>query len=138
MLKTELIHPELLKSIAAAGHGAQILITDGNYPSSTKTDSSVEKVYLNLAPGLINATQVLEVLTETINVEAATVMEPNEGEDPLIFNEFKKILPENTEFNKLERFDFYDNCVDNNDLCAVIVTGEQRIYANLLLTIGVV
>ena len=37
----------------------------------------------------------------------------------------------------LERFAFYDACRDS-DTALVIASGEQRIYANILLTIGVV
>ena len=93
MLKTDLIHPQLLKTISAAGHGAEILITDGNYPVSTKTKSDVEKIYLNLAPGLVNVPQVLNVLTKTINIEAVTVMEPKQEKDEKdkeIFTDKKK------------------------------------------------
>ena len=36
-----------------------------------------------------------------------------------------------------DRFAFYDRCLDR-DVCLVIATGEQRLYANILLTIGVV
>ena len=35
------------------------------------------------------------------------------------------------------RFAFYDLCRDS-DTALVIATGEQRIYANILLTVGVV
>ena len=138
MLKTKLIHPQILNSIARAGHGSQILIADGNYPAATRTKTGVEKVHLNLAPGLINVTQVLKILNEAIAVEAAGLMEPEEGEEPEIFVEFEKILSEETNFNYYDRFEFYERCVENEDLCLVIVTGEKRIYANVLLTIGVV
>jgi L-fucose mutarotase len=38
---------------------------------------------------------------------------------------------------KLERFAFFDAAKDNN-VALTIATGEQRLYANLLLQIGVV
>jgi L-fucose mutarotase len=38
---------------------------------------------------------------------------------------------------KYERFEFYEEA-SGPDTCLQIVTGEQRIYANLLLTVGVV
>ena len=37
----------------------------------------------------------------------------------------------------LERFAFYD-AAKGDSCCLVVATGEQRIYANILLTIGVV
>ncbi|QTL99620.1 RbsD or FucU transport [Iocasia frigidifontis] len=138
MLKTKLIHPRILQALAAAGHGAQVLITDGNYPASTQVKQGVETVYLNLTPGLVKVTDILDVLNKTISIESVTVMEPGEGEEPEIFLEFKECLGSEVGFNKEKRFDFYDQCVENDDLCLVIVSGEQRVYANILLTIGVV
>ena len=37
----------------------------------------------------------------------------------------------------MERFAFYDAC-RSTDLAVLVATGEDRIYANLLLTVGVV
>ena len=137
MLRSKLQHPEILHTLASAGHGAQILITDGHYPASTKTVAGVKKIYLNIAPGLLSVTDLLSVLTETIDIEEATVMAPPEGEEPPIFTEFRDILPDTTQFKKLGRFEFYDVCVDNKDLCLVLVSADTRQYANILLTFGV-
>jgi len=35
MLKTRLLHPEILQALGSSGHGGQVLIADGNYPFST-------------------------------------------------------------------------------------------------------
>jgi len=35
MLKTQLLHPDILAIIARAGHHGKILIADGNYPASS-------------------------------------------------------------------------------------------------------
>ena len=35
MLKGNLIHPQILSALGTAGHGATILIPDGNYPVVT-------------------------------------------------------------------------------------------------------
>ena len=32
MLKTRLLHPGILQALGESGHGAQVLIADGNYP----------------------------------------------------------------------------------------------------------
>jgi len=137
MLKTKLIHPQILQALAAAGHGAQVLITDGHYPASTKVKPGVEQVYLNVCPGLVSVTDLLQALADTIEIEAATVMAPEEGPMPEIFAEFQKILPPTAELNKIGRFAFYEQCVNNPDLCLVLVSGDTRQYANILLTIGV-
>jgi L-fucose mutarotase len=46
------------------------------------------------------------------------------------------MLPE-APLQRLGRFQFYD-MARGSDLALAISTGEQRIYANILLTIGVV
>jgi L-fucose mutarotase len=136
MLKTRLLHPEILRALGQAGHGAQVLIADGNYPLLTRSSGDAHRVFLNLAPGLVTVTDVLQVLAGAIPIEAAHVMGPDSGEEPGIFAEFRQLLPE-TPLQRLGRFQFYD-MAHGPDLALAIATGEQRIYANLLLTIGVV
>lgn len=146
MLKGQLLHPQISAALARAGHSSKVLISDGNYPHWTKKGPNAEVVYLNLAPGLVNCTDVLKSLVTAIPIEAAEVMEPMKTgpyalkEDPPIWNEFRQILHgagADVELQKVERFKFYD-VAGAPDVCLTIATGEQRIYANLLLTIGVV
>ena len=145
MLKTPILHPQLLHALGRIGHGSRVLLSDGNFPHATSTPATAERVYLNFAPGMLSVTDVLGPLLEVIPVEAATVMAPlrsgpyaMEG-DPPIFAEFEKMLEPAgvSELEPLERFAFYD-AAKSSDVGLVIATGEQRIYANLLLTIGVV
>ena len=135
MLKTRLLHPEILAALGGAGHGSKVLIADGNFPFGTGANSAARRVYLNLAPGLVTVTDVLKILVDTIPIEAAEVMQPPTGEPP-IFAEFRELLP-GLDLKPLGRFEFYD-AARERDVTLVISTGEQRIYANLMLTIGVV
>ena len=135
MIKTRLIHPHIIEALAAAGHGAKILIADGNYPASTQIGENAELVYLNLAPGKPTVTEVLDILLTAIPVEDAAVMEPENGPEPGIFQEFRSLLP-SLELTKYSRYEFYEEA-SGPDTCLQIVTGEQRVYANILLTIGV-
>lgn len=136
MLKQRLIHPDIIEALAAAGHGSKVLITDGNYPASTRLGDNASLVYLNLAPGRLNVTEVLDILLTAIPVEEAAVMVPDEGPEPAIFQEFRSLMP-HINLTEFSRFEFYEEA-SGPDTCLQIVTGEQRIYANLLLTIGVV
>jgi L-fucose mutarotase len=136
MLKYQLLHPEILAALGAAGHGARVLIADGNYPFVTKSHPNARRVYLNLAPDMLKATDVLAVLADAIPVETAHVMVPDAGEEPAIFSEFRALLP-GIELYALGRFAFYE-AASSPDLALMIATGERRVYANLLLTIGVV
>lgn len=136
MLKHQLIHPDILHTLGAAGHGSRVLIADGNYPFTTGSHPNAQRVFLNLMPGVVNAVQVLDALVTAIPVEAAHVMQPADGSEPDIFAEFRQRLPD-LELQLLDRFAFYD-AAKTSDTALVIATAEQRIYANLLLTIGVV
>jgi L-fucose mutarotase len=68
-------------------------------------------------------------------VEDAAVMEPEDGPEPPIFREFRHLLPE-ISLTHFSRFEFYEEA-SGPDTCLQVVTGDQRLYANLLLTIGV-
>lgn len=136
MLKTRLLHPGILEALGEAGHGAQVLIADGNYPLRTRSYEGARRVFLNLAPDLVRVTDVLDVVGGAIPIEAAHVMTPDTGDEPPIFQEFRQLLP-GLDLTPLARFDFYD-VARGPDLALAIATGERRIYANLLLTIGVV
>ena len=146
MLKSQLLHPQILEALGRAGHSSKVLIADGNFPFSTRLGPRATLVNLNLSPGLITATQALEALLTAIPVEAAGVMAASRtgpyamATDPPIFGEFAKLLADSgspAKVEQLERFDFY-NQASSPDVCLTIATAEQRIYGNLLLTIGVV
>jgi L-fucose mutarotase len=146
MLKGQLIQPQILAALARAGHGSKVLISDGNYPHWTKRGPSAEVVYLNLAPGIPTVTQVLEALLATIPVEAVQIMDTLKSgpyampTDPPIWAELAALVHRaglDLPLSKLERHAFYE-AAGTPDVCLTIATGEQRIYANVLLTIGVV
>ncbi|MBC7236780.1 MAG: RbsD or FucU transport [Chloroflexi bacterium] len=137
MLKHKLTHPQILAALGQAGHGSKVLIADGNYPFSTGSNPDAEHVYLNLTRGFAPVDQVLEVLVEAVPIEAAFVMMPDDGREPPIFARFREVLGEGIPLQPLGRFAFYD-AARSCDVALVIATGEQRIYANILLTVGVV
>jgi len=137
MLKYRLTHPEILAALGSAGHGSQVLIADGNYPFCTGANPTAQVVYLNLTRGFAPVDEVLRILVDAIPIEAAHVMMPAEGPEPPIFGAFRAALPDSVALQPLGRFPFYEAARSPN-VALVIATGEQRVYANLLLTIGVV
>jgi len=137
LLRYRLTHPEILATLAAAGHGSRVLIADGHYPVSTGTARTAVRVSLNLAADRPTVPEVLEVLVDAVAVEAATVMQPPPSNpDPEVFAEFARLLPDRT-LDRLGRFEFYQ-AARSPDVALVIGTGERRTYANLLLTLGLV
>jgi L-fucose mutarotase len=137
MLRQPLTHPQILEALGRAGHGSQVLIADGNYPFSTGSNPLAAKVFLNLTRGSAPVDEVLAVLAQAVPIEAAHIMMPEGGDEPPIFKRFREVLPADVPLQGYGRFAFYDAARSPN-VALVIATGEQRIYANILLTIGVV
>lgn len=142
MLLTPMIHPQLLAALARSGHSSKVLITDGNYPAANGAPAAAERIHLNLAPGLLNVSQILEVVKQTIPIERAGLMVPAADavgiERPDVIpahDEYRAALPE-VAFDEIPRWDFYE-VASSDDVTVVIVSADQRLYANLLLTIGV-
>jgi len=74
MLKHTLIHPEINAILGRAGHHSKILIADGNYPASSKKGPQASLVCLNLSPGVVTVTQVLEAILSAVPVAQEQVM----------------------------------------------------------------
>jgi L-fucose mutarotase len=147
MLKTKLLHPEILASLAASGHLAKVLISDGNYPSSTKPNPRAKVVWANFTPGVVDACTILKLLCELVPIEAVEVMAPAlEGAyamktDPPIWRDFRAILASQSDFRgELTQLDkpAFNERAREEDVSLVIATAETQIYANIMLTIGVV
>ncbi|MGH8873633.1 MAG: RbsD/FucU family protein [Acidimicrobiia bacterium] len=141
-----LLHPGILEALAAAGHGSQVLIADGNYPASTTLGPNAALVHLNLSPDVVRVTDVLEVLLDVLPVEGAAVMAYDTAgphrltADRPIWTEFRRLLAEagsEAELQPIERLQFYEQA-RGPDMALVVATADRRLYANLLLTVGAV
>lgn len=144
MLKTELIHPDILASLAAAGHHSKVLIADGNYPVASKLGPNAQIVHLNFMPGLLSCDQVLKGLLTAIAVEEVNTMQyVTEGEyalseDPPVWDDYRKTIKNaglDLELKPIEKWAFYDE-VMSEDHVLTIQTGEKLGWANLILTLG--
>jgi L-fucose mutarotase len=141
-----MLHPQLLAALAGAGHGSQVLIADANYPASTARGPGAAVVHLNLVPGVVDAVTVLRAVCGAVPVEEARVMSPNADgayamdHDPAIWEEFRDVLRSvggPGDLAQVERMAFYEEA-SGSDVAVTVVSGETRLYANLLLRIGVV
>jgi L-fucose mutarotase len=145
MLRTEILHPDLLAGLARAGHGSQVLIADALFPHATGAAPGVPRVQLNLTPGMVPAAEVVRLVAGACPIEAASFMaDPgaDDGRSPAVVD-FASLLADQrhaggrtVEWSGVERMAFYEACW-SRDVALVIATGEVRPYANLLLTIGV-
>ena len=136
MLKFSLLHPPLLTALASAGHGSKILIADGNYPYATGANPTALIVYLNLRPGLLGVDEILETIIEAVPLESAVVMIPADGTTVAAHAGYRGLLGAAVPFEELGRFEFYE-ASRNRDVAVVVASADLRIFANLLLTIGV-
>jgi L-fucose mutarotase len=136
-----------MEGLASAGHLATILIADGNYPSGTKPNPRAKIVWANFTPGIVDACTILGLVCELVPVEAVTVMAPAKSgpyamtHEPPIWQEYRKILRAAADFRgeliQHQKPEF-NREAQSEDLALVIATAETQIYANILITVGVV
>jgi L-fucose mutarotase len=133
-----ILSPELLRILRAMGHGDEIAIVDANYPSSSAGPQTVR------LDGL-DTTRVLDAVLSVMPLdefvpEAAfhmqTVGDPARIEPTT--KDFASIIAKHEPKMKLgsiERFGFYDRV---KGAYAIVVTGERRLYGNILLKKGII
>lgn len=142
MLKNipKIVSPELLKTLCEMGHGDEIVIADGNFPAE-KFGKRVIR-----ADG-IGGTAMLEAVLSLIPLDTYSnpnfilmrLMECDEGKiDPVIWEEYKEIAEKhdkNVKIGNIDRFAFYERA---KTAFSVIATGEEAVYANIILKKGVI
>lgn len=140
MLKSisPLLGPELLRILAAMGHGDEIAIVDANYPG-TSSGPEILRMEGLTATDILDAVLTVFPLDDFVDEAAvcmAVVGEPDRREP--IMEEFQQIIDHREPGNKLatlERFAFYDRVSSG---FAVVQSGERRLYGNIILKKGVV
>ena len=141
MLKNipSILSPELLKVLMEMGHGDELVIADGNFPSASIAQRLVRADGHGVPP-LLEA--ILKVFPLDIYVEkpvALMQVVPGDTVETPIWDEYDKILRASGEkydgYENVERFAFYERA---KKAYAVIATGETALYANVILKKGVV
>lgn len=135
MIKTEIIHPDLLQALAQCGHKANILIADANYSFLTNSSPRAWIIYLNFSPGLISSVVILQKMLGYINIEKAVLMSCPDDFDNTIAREYRTLLAESTAVEYVTREAFYA-LAKSSDTLLVVASGETRRFANILLTVG--
>ncbi len=134
-----MLSPELLKILMEMGHGDEIVIADGNFPSASIAQRLIRLDGLGTCVVL---EAVLKFFPLDIYVDKPVgLMQvvPGDKVKPVIWKEYKKIIKSSGEkfndFEFIERFDFYERA---KKAYAVIATSELALYANILLKKGIV
>lgn len=145
MLKHSLIHPTINAVLGRAGHHAKVLIADGNYPASTKKGPNAELVCLNLSPGVVTCSQVLEAVlsavpVDTVNTMMYTADDPYTlDRDPPAWDDYRRIVKAaglGVDLVPIPKWDFY-KAVETPDHVLTVLTGDRQQFANVLLSVGV-
>lgn len=139
MLKNipKLITPELLKVLCQMGHGDEIVIADGNFPSCSVNDNVIR---LDGQSGCDVLKAVLKLIPLDPYQDNTFLMQVTPGDKTKtpIWQEYNQLLsidPAYKGYNTIERFDFYKRA---KNAFAVIATGESALYANIILKKGVI
>ena len=142
MLKgiSPLISPELLKVLDEMGHGDEIVLADANFPSSSIGQRVIR------ADGIGTAELLAAILPlfplDQYDPEHFVLMEVVPG-DPVktpVWDIYKKMITRADErgsqaVGTVERFAFYEKA---RTAYAIVATGEQALYANIMPQKGVV
>jgi len=132
-----LLSPDLLFALAIAGHGDRIAIVDANFPAASTAQRLIPLYGADAAAVLVAILSVLPV--DTFEPDPAVVMEVvgDPEQTPEAVADFTRLLAGAgvAPPAKLQRYDFYRAV---REAYAMVQTGERRLYANIMLTKGVV
>ncbi len=134
-----IISPELLKILMEMGHGDEIVIADGNFPSASIAQRLVRSNG-NGVPELLDAILKLFPLDQYVERPVALMaVMPGDNYQPVIWDEYREIVKHNeprfTDFEYMERLEFYDRA---HKAYSVLASSEKALYANIILKKGVI
>ena len=132
----KILSPELVKIMMEMGHGDEIVIADGNFPSESIGQRCV-RADGHGAPEILSA--ILELMPLDTYADPVFLMEKVPGDEtPVpIWDTYREIVAPytNTPIGSIERFAFYERA---KKAYCVVATGETAIYANIILQKGVI
>lgn len=136
----KILPPDLLKILMEMGHGDEIVIGDGNFPSANYAQRLI-RCDGHGVPELLDAILDLFPLDSFVAcpVVLMEVVPGGETEIPEIWDTYREIIidhePVVNGIEHMERFAFYER---TKKAYAIIATGESALYANIILKKGVI
>ena len=133
-----IIGPDLLYVLRAMGHGDELVIVDANYPAESNRNRVVR---LDGVDAVRAAEAILSLMPLDTFVEAAAHrMQVVDDPDavPEVCRAFQELVARRSPgqtVGSIERFAFYERC---KGTFATVVTGEERLYGNLILKKGII
>lgn len=133
-----IIGPDLLHTLAAMGHGDQLVIADANFPA-TAVAARLHRLDGLDAVRVLRAVLTLLPIDQYLATPAAVMAVVGEpAATPDIVREFHGVLSEGRDpvpVERLERGAFYERA---RRAFAVVATGETRLYGNIIISKGVI
>src|SRR2546425_10807033 len=129
MKKTGILHPELMRVITSMGHTDLLVIADSGLP----IPPSVPGIDLALVAGVPSFLQTLQAVLNELQVESATVAEEMRQRSPALYLATRHLLGA-TPLQHIPHEQFKGALPQ---VRAVVRTGEQTPYANIILQSGV-
>ena len=140
MLKgiSPLFSPELLATIYKMGHGDEIVLADAHFPGHSTNEQVIQADGL-LIEDLLNAILPLYALDSYVDDPVAMMAcVPGDEPDPTVESGYQAVIdkfaPNTPPIAFIERFAFYERA---SNAFAVVMTGDTRKYANIILKKGV-
>jgi L-fucose mutarotase len=140
MLKgiSALLSPDLLKLLCEMGHGDEIVLGDANFPGASVGRRLVRADAISIG-ALLGA--ILPLFPLDGYADPLIMMQVVQGDkiDPAVETEYITIVrhyqPDVAAPVRLERGAFYDRA---RSAFAIVMTGEARVYGNIILKKGVI
>ncbi len=137
-----LLSPELLFVLAAMGHGDEIAVVDANFPADSVAGSTRHGRVVSLPgtsmPQVVEAILSVLPLDESVETPVRTMAAAADGLAE-VQKEVQVIMDADTgrhwTMGIVERFGFYEAARGSY---AVVLTGERRLFGNVLIKKGVV
>ena len=134
-----ILSPDLLSVLMSMGHGDELVIADGNFPSASLARRLLRADGHGVPP-LLEAILPFFPLDSFVPQAAALMaVVPGSTAKTEIWDEYRRILkrhdPAFGEFQMVERFAFYERA---RSAYAILATSEKAVYANIILKKGLV
>jgi D-ribose pyranase len=127
--KQGILNPDLIQVIAAMGHTDGLAVADSGLP----IPPDIPRIDLALIANVPGFLQTVEAVLGELQVEGAVIAEEMRGRSPQIHAALTRLLP-GIQIKSVPHDQFKEML---HDVRAVVRTGEQTPYANIILRSGV-
>lgn len=132
------LSPELVKVLMEMGHGDELVIADGNFPSASHAHHLLRLDGQSI-PAVLESILTLLPLDTFVESPVTYMATPKEESQPKIWETYTEVLSKTgnatISIENVDRFEFYDRA---KKAYAIVATSETALYANIILKKGVI